>query len=632
MKSQWVWRVVLMVCVIWAGQGLGWAQQAPDTVLYNGKIVTVDDPSYTSRLGTIAQAMHVRDGKILHVGTNAQIRAMAGPNTKLMDLKGRTVIPGLILTHEHPYDWNLVEPWPLKKVLGNDDKVIVRFLEGSPEENIQAFPRALEEAVLKARPGQWIYIVFTFGENYEWAPGGNIGMGRGGMDPRVFNIMTEKRITKQMLDMAAPNNPVLLRDVFTSMIFNQKGLEESRKVFPEEDVNSIKDEDGLGGANQMRWAFADVVMKDFYPELVEIIRLGHEWWAGYGMTSYSSNAYNPGTHRVYGDLDRRGQMPVRVAWTWNWRAGHYYPDEYFLYDMANRLGQGTDYYWNVGGRNGAGGRCTTLVPIKDVPVVEGVMGSLTDCVYDPGNRAAQFLYDWIKAGNRYAGAHHGADKDVDNVMDIIERASKDAGLTEEQIRAKRHTVDHSGLFPRPDQVDRLKRLNMALDGNAFEIYQASPAVFETFGERALGWVVPKKRLNEAGIINTFEMDRALGTTNITLFEGLSWFMTRKAWDGKVYSPDQAIDRQTVLKVATIRGAEFVLREDLLGSLESGKWADFLVLDRDYLTVPEEDIENIRVLMTVLGGKTIHLAPSLAREIGMPPAGAQVTLGGPAAQW
>ncbi|MBI4463341.1 MAG: hypothetical protein HY647_01435, partial [Acidobacteria bacterium] len=80
------------------------AQQPPsETVFINGKIVTVDDDSFTSRLGTIAQAMHVKDGKILHLGTNDQIRPMAGPTVKVIDLKGRTVVPGFILTHEHPY-------------------------------------------------------------------------------------------------------------------------------------------------------------------------------------------------------------------------------------------------------------------------------------------------------------------------------------------------------------------------------------------------------------------------------------------------------------------------------------------------------------------------------------------------
>ena len=129
-------------------------------ILYNGKIITVDDHGFTSRLGTIAQAMHIKDGRVLHLGDNAGIRAMATTGTKLIDLKGRTVIPGIILTHEHPWDWNPVEPFPVKAVL-SDSQVIVRFLENSPEENVRIFPDVLSDAVKKARPGQWIYIVLT---------------------------------------------------------------------------------------------------------------------------------------------------------------------------------------------------------------------------------------------------------------------------------------------------------------------------------------------------------------------------------------------------------------------------------------------------------------------------------------
>jgi predicted amidohydrolase YtcJ len=109
-------------------------------------------------------------------------------------------------------------------------------------------------------------------------------------------------------------------------------------------------------------------------------------------------------------------------------------------------------------------------------------------------------------------------------------------------------------------------------------------------------------------------------------------ITRKSWDGKVYAPDQAVDRGTALKISTIWGGYYTMRENVLGSLEVGKWADFAVLDRDYLTVPVEPIGDLRVLMTVVGGKVVHLVPSLAREVGMQPAGAQVQIGGPAARW
>jgi predicted amidohydrolase YtcJ len=178
----------------------------------------------------------------------------------------------------------------------------------------------------------------------------------------------------------------------------------------------------------------------------------------------------------------------------------------------------------------------------------------------------------------------------------------------------------------------MKRLGLLPDGNAFELYQAAPAVMKMYGETAVGWNLPKKRLMNAGIYNTIEMDRALGTTDFTIFDGISWMITRKAYDGKIYAPDQAVDRQQALKISTYHGAYFLMRENVLGSLEPAKWADFAVLDRDYLTIPQDEIADVRVLMTATGGKIFHLVPSVAREIGLQPTGSQVTLGGPAAQW
>ena len=228
----WVWTLVLV-----STTGIQ-AQIAEDMIFHNGKIVTVDDPGFNSQVGTIAQAMHVQDGKIVQLGASAEILTLAGPDTKVMDLKGRMVLPGLILTHEHPWDWNAVEPTVVRRVL-TDDIVLTRFLEGSPEENLKALPGVLAEAVEKARPGQWIYIVFTLGRKYEYGTRGNGPYGRGGMSPEAFNALDGTHITKAQLDALAPNNPVLLRDVFISLMVNQKALDESRKVFPQPDVNRI---------------------------------------------------------------------------------------------------------------------------------------------------------------------------------------------------------------------------------------------------------------------------------------------------------------------------------------------------------------------------------------------------------
>ena len=91
-------------------------------------------------------------------------------------------------------------------------------------------------------------------------------------------------------------------------------------------------------------------------------------------------------------------------------------------------------------------------------------------------------------------------------------------------------------------------------------------------------------------------------------------------DGKVYGPDQRTDRIVQLKALTSWGAYYLMKEKTMGSLEPGKLADFMILDKDFLTVPEQEIPSIRVLMTSVGGKVVHLTPALASEFAMQPAG------------
>ena len=639
-------RMRFFISIIWflglATFGAGQTPAPGEMVLINGKIITVDDKSFTSRLGTIAQAMHVKDGKVLHIGTNDQIRPMAGAGVKVIDLKGRTVIPGLILTHEHPWDWNPVEPPMLRSVL-NDSNVILRVLEDSPKKNLEAFPGVLKEAVAKAKPGQWIYILFTDGNSYQYANASNAGLGRGNLDEESFDVIGfsgGKYITKAMLDAAAPNNPVVVRQGLLGAQPNQKAVDEARKVFPQPDVGmALSDETGQGGYSPARWWFQDVIMKNYYPQLVEMMRLGMEWWGGYGMTTFSSNAYDPANIRVYTDLDRKGRMPIREMWTWNWRSKYFNSDPYFLEVMRNFDGLGSDYLWFGGGRIIEGGPCTLAEPAPSAATskinpegLKRIEAARNTCAYAPGAENSKLLYDYIKAGNRFVNHHLVGDRDIDNILNIIQQASRDAGMTDEDIRAKRHALDHAVLFPRTDQVDLYKRLGIVVSGNLYEIHSSSPTVFAVYGEKGTDMVVPYKRMNDAGISGTIEMDRPIGGTNVTIFDGISWMITRKAWDGKTYAQNQGVDRETALKLSTYRGAYYVMRENTLGSLEPGKWADFLVLDKDYLTIPVDDIAKLRVLMTVVGGKVIHLVPSIARELGTQPSGAQVKLGGAPAQW
>jgi predicted amidohydrolase YtcJ len=229
----------------------------------------------------------------------------------------------------------------------------------------------------------------------------------------------------------------------------------------------------------------------------------------------------------------------------------------------------------------------------------------------------------IKAGGRIATMHSGGDKDIDYFLDAIVKASREAGMTMDQIREKRHAFDHASGAPRPDQIPIIKNLGMQVSMINTVLWENRRDYDVNFRVRNYGieyahWAVPRKSVTEAGIINGFEIDRALPHK---LWDFIHVGMTRfNETDRKVYGPSERTDRITQLKSLTNWASYYVLREKVMGSLERGKFADFIVLDRDFLTIPENDIPNVRVLMTAVGGKVIHLTPELASEIGLPAAG------------
>ncbi|OFV99799.1 MAG: hypothetical protein A3F68_10850 [Acidobacteria bacterium RIFCSPLOWO2_12_FULL_54_10] len=594
--------------------------QPPDMIFYNGKIVTVDDHEVNERLGTIAQAIAVRGEDIVAVGTTQQVRALAGPNTKSYDLKGKMVTPGYAGTHDHPMDWDTINPSIVQKVITDNDH-IERFFNDRAEVVIRDFPKVLTEAVSKAKPGQWIRISLLFGKDYRYS--------------REIMSLFGRQINKQMLDQAAPNNPVQVRGGFTGQVVNQTGIDKTIAYYGDQwdkfVWNPYADllRTGVGGTNY-RWLEQDVL----YPpaKLAEIYRYGLSWMGGYGVTINASGLYTPGAVRAYRMLDQKNQIAIRVPWSYQWRPRpDFWSDPYLPEFMSAMLENGSKHLWLTGlwpSDNGAG--CMTL------PGTSPEVKAEEECHFAPdwrGGENATALYNMVKAGGRLAGIHTGGDRDIDYILDTIQKASKDGGLSLDDVRKLRHAYDHTGGSPRPEQIPILKNLGMVVGGYNMQLWEGgAQEMFEEYGEKGVEWMQPRKNLYDGGVHNSVEIDRPIGYTNLTYFHVLWIGITRKDLNGKVWAPNQAVSREAMMKSATYAGAYYAKRENVLGSLEQGKWADMVVLDRDYLTIPVDDIPNIRVLMTMVGGKMIHLTPSLARDWGIPPAGAQVELGGNPAQW
>ena len=600
------------------------AQQSPDTILYNAKLVTMNDHGVNENVGTVAQAIVIRGDAIQAVGSNNEIRALAGPSTKSFDLKGRLITPGFIATHDHPQDWDPLNPYLVKKVVSDSDH-IERFLWEEPaEQKLQMFPKLLEEAVQTAKPGQWVRISLLNGRDYR------------GQD--TITGAFGRRISKQMLDMAAPNNPVIIRAGFTGLMLNQKAIDDTKKFYAREWDQFI--EPPLGqreiqtGVGAVSYRYVEQEVMYSQQKLTELYQLGLSWWAGYGLAVNASNIYTGAALTAYSTIDKNGKMAIRLPWTWYWpQRKDFFLDPYFRAAAINMQDKGSDYFWMTGSNPvGNSNECTTLQ--ANTPEAQARMPA---CHYSPdtedGKLSRVGLYEFIRGGGRFAGSHTIGDKDIDHIMDIIEQASKDAGMSVEQIRDKRHAWDHMEMNPRPDQIPRIKNLGFMLGGYDMVIYEGrAQRRIENFPEEAAQFVLPRKSLMDAGVRTSVEIDRPLGYTDLTYFTVLHTGVTRKDQDGRILNLKEAISRQAMLKAATLSGAFYIERENSQGSLEAGKLADLIILDRDYLTIPVDDIPNVRVLMNMVGGKIVHLVPSLAREFGVSPTGAQVELGGRPAQW
>ncbi|MCH8267394.1 MAG: amidohydrolase family protein [Acidobacteria bacterium] len=611
-------KLILIAFVTIAIDVCGWAQQSaisaklgyPQMILYNGKIVTMDDSSFDSKVGSIVQAMAVRDARILATGTDAEVRLLAGPQTKVIDLEGRTVLPSFIITHEHPMDWAFQEPRAMTHVFPDDDNEVVihRWMPNlPPKEQLALFDPMMQAALAKAKPGQWVWLSFNYGPNYEHAT--------------EMAQLFDKSITKEYLDVLAPDTPVKVRNGFITSIVNQKALDALLDVHPD-----LQDQQLLSrGGGFSRPMEPNAMFRGKQPLLAQVLKAELEWWASYGMSAFASGPYAFGTMAAYRLLDANGEMPVRYGWAYPGPAMDLETMRY----MASLLGTGTDYIWLMGVFQGAnGGNCSTA-PIRD-EWKENPLEILRrrEC-FDgfSGPQWGENLENAIRGGMRVAGIHVSGDVSIDNLMDAIEKISKEEGMTLEQIRAKRHAFDHSSGVPRPQQIPRMKELGMLASLNNNLLWEppgvvpnmAGTAMFARIhGVEYTSWISPRKSLTEAGVMSTFEIDRPLADKIFFfLHKGMTRYNER---DGMVYGPGERTDRIIQLKAITRWGAYYLLKEDVLGTLETGKFADFVVLDKDYLTVPENEIPNLQVLMTVVGGRTIHLTSGWASDIGMQPVG------------
>jgi len=546
--------VALMTVAVLGGFGLpgatqAWAQVA-DTVLVNGKIVTVDS-GFSSR-----EALAVRDGTIVAVGSSADIRRMVGPKTRTIDLQGRTVIPGLIDSHMHATRAALSFSTEVNWIGAT-----------SLAEGLQR----LSEASLKAKPGAWLIVVTP---------------------PATLETFKERRRpTQAELVAAAPNHPVYLQLAYgwammTPLAF--KALNISSEADLPRQNRMEKDASGnpTGGITGNLIELFDRLPKPTFDQQVEgtqaffheLNRLGLT-----GVVDPGGNNVTPTEYQALFKVWRDGHLTLRVAYSLCGMTNGSEFEEYKNYLAMMPQGFGDEMLRF----NGIGERITWAM--------NGINGKPADADKEKYYQIVR----WAAERGMTITMHWNTDKNVDELLGIFERVNR-----EFPIASLRWTIAHLNDAS-PQTLKRMKALGIGWTVQD-AMYNSSDEILKQEGAdvRRMPPVVTAKNLGMA--IGAGTDAHRVSTYNP--FTVLQWFLDGKNASGTTLRGSaETPSRADALRFYTSGSAWVSHDEGRRGSLEVAKLADLAVLSKDYLTVPVEQVGSIESLLTMVDGKIVYAA-------------------------
>jgi predicted amidohydrolase YtcJ len=529
------------------------AAEPADTILVNGKIVTVDDRF------TIAQALAIKNRRIVAVGSNSDVRGRAGGKTRVMDLQGRTVIPGLIDGHSH---------WI--RAAEHDE---LRF------DGVTTRKQALDmlaARVRAARPGEWIAALGGWSEQQFTD------------DPRGFPLAE--------LDRIAPDNPVVLQAVYIHSYLNSAALKaagiDEKTPNP---ANGTIEKDAAGkptgvvrGAGGVAFVAGKIPLKDSEAWLANTRKyvgylnsMGVTGWLDAGGRGMTARHYAPYQH-----LAERDQLNARVYWTTiRQPATPAQVDKLLPEIQALKPFQGNDYFDHVGWGETIYAPVTTQLLRKE--------SNLKPDDFAQARRVAQALAE----RGIYLNAHVEMTDAINAFLDMYEAINK-----ERPIKGLRWSLSHLDQVT-PEQLERMKRIGVNAQIHTRPLIQGV-LMHRVHGDKA--YTMPPFRLiQDSGILWGLGSDATAVTTS-NPFYNLSFAVTGKMVGGHKVN-HLTVTREEALIAHTRSNAVIVFQEGNLGSLAPGKYADLLVLDRDYLAVPEDQIKDIKPVITMVGGRVVYEA-------------------------
>jgi predicted amidohydrolase YtcJ len=545
-------RPFVLVAVLAAAMlPAGVRAQSADTVLVNGKVITLDGRS------SVAQGIAIHDGRILETGTNEDVRKRADAHTKVVDLGGRTVIPGLMDSHIHALRAGLTYSVELSWI-------------GVP--SLAKGLDLIREAARTAKPGQWIKI-------------------GGGWTELQF---AEKRgPTVAELAAAAPDRPVYVQRLYNTAWITPAGIK-LMNLTPATEIPGGKAEKDAGG--NLTGVFTGVNRAfNFFTAKIP----------GPGIQDQYA-----GTKKYFRELNRLGMTAIN-----DFPGGGMLPEHFNAVQQLWQKGEQTlRVIFHISGDSLAEYKAlTAFTPMSfgdDWLKFRGIGESLTRGIYDgstvglpydPSDKdRAEFcaVAKWAAEQDLNVHQHAASDKAASLILDCFEEVNKVL-----PIQGLRWQIAHLENVSEAT-LRRMKALNVGWAVQDRLLY-AGPIVAKVLGPEGSRRAPPIATALKMGL------HVAAGTDSDQVapynpFVSLRWLLDGKMIDGTpMRGPEESPSREEALRMYSLNSAWFTFDEDIRGSLEPGKYADLAVLSEDYMTVPVEKIGELTSLLTMIGGKAVY---------------------------
>ena len=537
-----------------------------DTVYTNGKIYTVNATQ------PWAEAVAIKDGKFLVVGSADEVADVTDDRTHVIDLDGQFVMPGIVDPHMHPFDDHHRELFTLN------------IEDASTPESILAAVKAYAAA----------------NPDKEWIYGG----------AWVDAVFPDNEPRREMLDAVVADRPVfLLHDGAHSAWLNTKALEltgfmKTRDEDLPEGSVVIRDENGVptGTIREFALGFARRSMPPFpAEEYIETGRRFQKLFHSLGITTVKAAAGTPTHAEAVVALDKMGEWKLRMQMAMNYN----YYDEAGTFEQQIAVIEDADRY---------------VLPLFDPRgfklFMDGVPPARSGWVIDPypgtDNTGVHYydresllpIFRMAEELGRTVILHATGDRSVREILGVLETVKKEFPNS-----MLRHHITHNGMI-HPDDLDRFKLLGLTVELSPIVPFPKS--TFDIFakvmGQEAVSRYTNPRSVLDAGLNVAVASDYASGP--LDPWVRIGWLVSRispQDPDGGPIFPENAITAEEATRASTLGAAHVIKVEDVTGSIEVGKAADMIVLDRDITTIPATAIKDTKVMHTVFAGETVYQA-------------------------